>query len=379
MLNINLEFWSNQNGITPESREMIELTRGNLLLAKADAIVNTVNTVGVMGKGIALQFSKAFPENLVAYQRACKDGSVAIGKMLVQETSSLERSLPRYIINFPTKKHWKQPSKLEYVEEGLNALVEELKRLGVRSVAVPPLGCGLGGLRWSEVLPRLIEAAQRTPDIKWLVYEPAGAPAATSMPNETVKPKMTRSIAIVIALIDRYLVPSFGYPVSLLEIQKLVYFLAVVGEKLPRIRFRAAAYGPYSDNVAHILSRADGHYILGYGDEQNKPDTPIELNSESVAEANELLSNDPHLKANIDRVARLIEGYEDPYGMELLSTVHWVSTVDDPEATDDMGRIAGAVHKWNQRKARVFRTEHIHCAWLHLKEHGALDFGAATK
>ncbi|MBK9027719.1 MAG: macro domain-containing protein [Propionivibrio sp.] len=218
MLNINLEFWSNQNGITPESREMIELTRGNLLLAKADAIVNTVNTVGVMGKGIALQFSKAFPENLVAYQRACKDGSVAIGKMLVQETSSLERSLPRYIINFPTKKHWKQPSKLEYVEEGLNALVEELKRLGVRSVAVPPLGCGLGGLRWSEVLPRLIEAAQRTPDIKWLVYEPAGAPAATSMPNETVKPKMTRSIAIVIALIDRYLVPSFGYPVSLLEI-----------------------------------------------------------------------------------------------------------------------------------------------------------------
>lgn len=115
----------------------------------------------------------------------------------------------------------------------------------------------------------------------------------------------------------------------------------MVGEKLPRIRFRAAAYGPYSDNVAHILSRADGHYILGYGDGQNKPDTPIELNSESVAEANELLSNDPHLKANIDRVARLIEGYEDPYGMELLSTVHWVSTVDDPEATDDMGRIAG--------------------------------------
>lgn len=358
---------------------MIELKRGNLLLAETDAIVNTVNTVGVMGKGIALQFSKAFPENFAAYERACKAGQIKIGQMFIHEFSSLERSQPRYIINFPTKKHWRQPSRLEYIQEGLAALVGDIKRLGIRNVAVPPLGCGLGGLKWSDVLPLIEMAATQTSETTWQVYEPAGTPDASAMPNKTAKPKMTRSIAIIIALIDRYLVPGFDYPVSLLEIQKLVYFLNAVGAKLPRINFRAAAYGPYSEEVAHILNRADGHFVLGFGDGQNKPDTPISLRSGAIEEATELLNHEPSLGNSIERVAELIEGYEDPYGMELLSSVHWIVTVNDVEARDDMDRAVAGVHAWNERKSKVLRREHIHCAWLHLKEHGMLGFGELTR
>lgn len=354
---------------------MIELKKGNLLLADADAIVNTVNTVGVMGKGIALQFSKAFPENFAAYERACKAGEVEVGRMFIQEHSSLEKSHPRFIINFPTKKHWRQPSRLEYVQSGLNALADDLKRLGIQSVAVPPLGCGLGGLSWTEVLPLIESAASRTPEITWQVYEPSGPPDAATMPNRTAKPKMTRSIAIIVALMDRYLIPGFDYPVSLLEIQKLVYFLNAVGEKLPRINFRAAAYGPYSDEVAHILNRADSHFILGIGDGQNKPNTPIILQPQAVKQANLLLENEPGLKASIERVAALIEGYEDPYGMELLSSVHWIATVHDVNAKEDMDSAVKGVHSWNQRKANTLRREHIHCAWLHLKDQGMLGLG----
>lgn len=357
---------------------MIQLKRENLLRADADAIVNTVNTVGVMGKGIALQFSKAFPENLVTYQRACKAGEVAIGKMLVVERTSLKGfERPRYIINFPTKKHWRQPSRLEYVQAGLDALVEELKQLGVSSVAVPPLGCGLGGLEWGEVLPLIERAAHQTPGIEWQVFEPAGAPNAATMPNRTARPQMTRSAAIILTLMDRYLVPSFEYPVSLLEIQKLVYFLKTTGVNLSRIQFRAAAYGPYSDEIAQILNRMDGHFILGYGDGQNKPDTPITIQPGAVDEARQFLAGNAELLAPLEQVAQLIEGYEDPYGMELLSSVHWVSTVEDIGALDDMDLAVKRVHSWNQRKAQTLRTEHIHCAWLHLKEQGWLANGLA--
>jgi len=355
---------------------MIELKRGNLLLADADALVNTVNTVGVMGKGIALQFSKAFPDNLSAYERACKANELEVGRMFVFERTGLEGfERPRYIINFPTKKNWRQPSRIEYIRAGLDALVEELNRLGISSVAVPPLGCGLGGLEWGEVLPLIEAAAQRTPNVSWQVFEPAGAPDAATMPNRTARPKMTRITATILALMDRYLVPGFDYPVSLLEIQKLVYFLVASGEKLPRINFRAANYGPYSDEVAHVLSRMDGHFILGYGDGHNRPETPITVQSDAIREAREYLAQDSSLRDSIERVAKLIEGYEDPYGMELLSTVHWVANIEDRAALDDIDLAVKKVHDWSPRKAKTLQAEHITCAWLHLKEWGWLAHG----
>src|SRR5256885_1323275 len=123
---------------------MIALKMGDILADSAEALVNTVNCVGIMGRGIALQFKKAFPDNYKAYEDACKAGEMKPGRMLVFDTGKLHGT--RYVINFPTKRHWKGKSKLEDVELGLVALVDDVKRLGIRSIAIPPLGCGLGGL-----------------------------------------------------------------------------------------------------------------------------------------------------------------------------------------------------------------------------------------
>src|SRR3989304_3391727 len=123
--------------------DMIEFIKGNLLSAEAEALVNTVNTVGVMGKGIALQFRETFPENYKFYQKACKQDEVQIGKMLVYDNG--QWATPRYIINFPTKRHWRERSKIEDVEAGLFDLQNVIRDYGIKSIAVPPLGCGSGG------------------------------------------------------------------------------------------------------------------------------------------------------------------------------------------------------------------------------------------
>ena len=150
---------------------MITRASGDLLKADAEGVVNAVNCVGVMGRGIALQFKRAFPQNFKVYQAACKRHEVQPGKMLVVETGQLTH--PRYIVNFPTKRHWRGPSRLDDSELGLAALAAEVRRLGIRSIAVPPLGCGLGGLDWSAVRPRVERAFAASPDVEVLLFEPS--------------------------------------------------------------------------------------------------------------------------------------------------------------------------------------------------------------
>jgi O-acetyl-ADP-ribose deacetylase (regulator of RNase III) len=154
-----------------EQPTMLELTTGNLLEADAEALVNTVNTEGVMGKGIALQFAKKFPELAEAYRLACKAGEVRPGRMHIYERSDMLN--PRYVINFPTKRHWRSPSRMEDIESGLAALVAEIQRRGIRSIAVPPLGCGNGGLDWREVRPRIERALGALSGVRVLLYPPA--------------------------------------------------------------------------------------------------------------------------------------------------------------------------------------------------------------
>src|SRR5258708_5923163 len=173
---------------------MVELRRGDILKAKVDALVNTVNTEGVMGRGIALQFKKAFPDVFKAYEAACKRGAIRVGEVSSHDLNRFEQ--PHYVINVPTKKHWRGKSRLEYVESGLRALVEEVKRLGIKSVAVPPLGCGLGGLDWDEVRPRVERAFEVIPHVQVLLFEPKGAPSAEEMAKEEKTPKMTEGRAL---------------------------------------------------------------------------------------------------------------------------------------------------------------------------------------
>src|SRR3954463_11028724 len=147
---------------------MIRITRGNLLEADAEALVNTVNTVGVMGKGIALMFKEAFPENFKAYYDACKNKEISIGRIFVTERRDVMGG-PRWIVNFPTKEHWRSPSKIEWIEEGLADLRRFIEDCKVRSIALPPLGSGNGGLDWEKVRARIVENLQSLQGVEILV------------------------------------------------------------------------------------------------------------------------------------------------------------------------------------------------------------------
>lgn len=345
---------------------MIKFVSGNLFDAKVEALVNTVNTAGVMGKGLALQFKKAFPENSKAYEAACKRGEVQIGKMFVFDAGGIV--LPRYVINFPTKKHWRSPSKLEYVEQGLANLIEVIRDRQIRSIAVPPLGAGLGGLDWSKVRALIERRLADLADVEVLVFEPNGAPPAEVMRNETKKPKMTAGRAAVLALMNRYLVPGYTYRLSLLEVQKLAYFLQVAGEPL-RLEYQAHHYGPYADNLRHVLNHIEGHYVRGFGDGKNKPETPLELLDGAAEEAETFLTSSGESETRLRKVAALIEGFETPFGMELLSTVHWVAKHDEDAARSDEAAVT-AVHAWSDRKATTMKPEHVRAAWNHLRAKG---------
>lgn len=346
---------------------MIEIARGNLLVADVDALVNTVNCVGFMGKGIALQFKQAFPTNNKAYEAACAKGDVVPGRMLIHDNGGLAN--PRWIINFPTKRHWRGKSRLEDVAAGLKALIADVERLGIQSIAVPPLGCGLGGLDWAVVRPMIERAFEAVPDVQVQLFEPSGAPDAKVMPVRTERPNMTPSRALFVKLMDAY--SALDYSRTLLEVQKLAYFLQAAGQPL-RLRYEAGHYGPYADNLNKVLEAMEGHWVRGYGDSQ-KPDAQIHLLPGALGEAEAFLHDDEESRHRLQRVADLMEGFETPYGMELLATVHWVSNQSSPGSAEkavDVEQAIKHVHAWNPRKRSVFQPEHIRVAWSRLTDAG---------
>ena len=162
----------------------IEFRKGNLLDSEAEAVVNTVNTVGVMGKGIALLFRKAYPENYKKYKAECRKNKIQVGKMFYvrvgEDTSpNLFEQMPdsrkseytQWIINFPTKQHWRSPSKLQWIEDGLKDLQRVIENKRIRSVALPQLGCGNGGLEWRDVEPKIRTTFSGDSDLTIIIYE----------------------------------------------------------------------------------------------------------------------------------------------------------------------------------------------------------------
>lgn len=345
---------------------MITIAHGNLLKADAEALVNTVNTQGVMGKGIALQFKRAFPQVFKRYFADSKDGLVQLGKMHIVDLGSMGGG-PRWVINFPTKDHWRAKSRLEDIQAGLEDLVAVIEKLGIRSIAMPPLGCGNGGLSWNDVLPLIEATMSNLPHTQVLVYPPERAPDAEDMPVRTATPKMTLGSAVVIALISQYQRGLLDPFVRLLEVHKLMYFLQEAGEPLS-LKYTADKYGPYATNLRHVLSRIEGHWISGFGDGHDNPHKPIEIISDAAQEALSFLEDRFDTAARMERVAHLINGFEDAYGLELLSTVHW-ALMHEEGASQSLDAVIDYINKWSTRKAATMKPEHIEIAWTRLKDH----------
>lgn len=337
---------------------MIEYTTGNLLNADVEALVNTVNCVGVMGRGVALQFKNAYPENYQAYVVACGKGEVQPGRMFVYETG--KSTNPRYIINFPTKRHWKAKSRMEDIEAGLGALVQELQERDIRSIAIPPLGSGLGGLVWETVRTQIEIALRDLSQVKILIFEPGPAAQTGQETKSPQAPTMTPGRAALICLIDSYLQGLLDTTVTLLEVHKLMYFMQVAGEPL-RLNFKKGPYGPYADNLRHVLNAVEGYYLTGYADGGDDPGKQLQIVQGVTEEAQRVLrqkESNPHTSEHFEKVRDLVSGFESPFGLELLSTVHWVVTT---ESVNNVPDLVSQVYSWNSRK-KCFSPRQIQVA-----------------
>lgn len=329
--------------------------------ADADAIVNTVNCVGIMGRGIALQFKNAYPANFKAYKRACDAEQVQPGHMFVFETGKFT---PRYIINFPTKRHWKGKSRIEDIKTGLVALADEIVIRGIKSIAIPPLGAGLGGLNWGDVLPLIKSALLSIAEINVIIFEPNGPP---DIIRASSVPQMTSGRASLVTLMHRYFQGLLDPFVTLIEIQKLMYFMQVAGQPLG-LNFVKHHYGPYASNLSHVLHRIEGHFVAGYQDGGDQPDKKLSIVPGAIEEAEEKLAHEPQTQDYLNRVADLINGFETPYGLELLASVHWVATHEGATNLDDAVR---QILKWNERK-KAFTTRQVAIAFNTLQAKGWL-------
>lgn len=350
---------------------MITTGTGDLLEAEVDALVNTVNCVGIMGKGIALQFKRRYPANFKAYAAACARGEVELGKMFVFELETIAG--PRWIINFPTKGHWRAKSRMRDIETGLRDLVKVIHDRGIQSIAMPPLGAGNGGLNWTDVEPVIRRALDPLDDLAVHLYEPSKQHRAL----EGTAQKMTWGRAVVVDLIAAYVARRHAVEpwedqdgASALEIQKLMYFAGVYEPKLG-LKFARGSYGPYSDQVRHLLQGMEGSFLHGFGDGSDRvlDLAPIAPTDAGRREAQKVRQHEEIRDSIVQPTLSAVEGFEGPYGVELLASVHWVATT---EGASDPVSASDAVKSWTGRKAQLFGPKPVAEALDHLRRAGLL-------
>jgi O-acetyl-ADP-ribose deacetylase (regulator of RNase III) len=357
---------------------MINFTKGNLLDCDAEALVNTVNTVGVMGKGVALMFKEAYPENFVAYEEACRLQEVRVGTMFVTEREQMFG--PKWIINFPTKAHWRFPSKLEWIVDGLDDLKRVIAEKKISSIALPPLGAGNGGLKWKDVRSVIERALSDLPGVTVIVYEPTEK--YQNVAKRTGVQELTPTRALIAELVRRYSI--LGFDCTLLEIQKLGYFLERYVDSLGLsnrmdFQFGANKYGPYSEKLKHLLNGLDGSYL--HCDKRLGDAAPFDIirfddsKRDKIAAYLTTPEAKPYRPA-LEKTSELIDGFESPLGMELLATVDWLLSKQSVEPTVDA--IRGRLSGWpggksaGQRKLQLFEDRTIDIALSTLAESGLL-------
>lgn len=338
---------------------MIHYVKGNLLESNAEALVNTVNTVGVMGKGIALQFKEAFPDNYRVYKNACRNKEFHVGEILIVEDSNLA-SGRKLIVNFPTKTHWKLPSEYSYIEQGLTALRREIVNRKIRSIAIPPLGSHNGGLDWLRV-KHMIEMALADLECDIMLYEPSEV-IIEKMKSERVKLTPARAM-LLLMFYDMNINGEFA---SVFAAEKLIYFMQRLGAKdYFKIDFKPYYYGPYSGGkVAHVLYHMNGSYIKGMGGMENRPFDYIWLIDGAGQEANNYIdrSMNSSLRKICEKTKQFLRGYYSNYSLELLASVDYllenVPTLQSWR-TKEMGYVLDIleqeIQEWSKRKEQMFK------------------------
>ncbi|TAD95743.1 MAG: phosphatase [Bacteroidetes bacterium] len=340
---------------------MIQFVKGNLLESKADALVNTVNTVGVMGKGIALQFKEAFPNNYQMYREVCKKKELDIAKLLIIKEINLKGEL-KWIINFPTKKDWKQKSEYQYIELGLEILAQKILELNIKSIALPPLGCGNGGLEWEKVRSMMIKYLENLEEVEIMIYEPNQEIKNILQIENTQKTiKLTPARAILLYALFNY--EKLGEDISLFVANKIAYFLQRLGENL-KINFVASHYGPYSVQIAHVLYTLNGVYLKGLEQKNSKPFETLYLNDDKFEEVQNFVQENlsQTQKQRLEDLLFLLNGFQSALSLEILATIDFVSQKEDLEIQE----IRHKIDQWSGRKEKLFKDQYIQIAFKHL-------------
>jgi hypothetical protein len=323
-------------------------------------------------------FKDTYPDNFRAYEAISKAGQLAPGGLFITERQDMLG--PRFIVNFATKKHWRDPSRLEWIKQGLAALRDEIKARGIRSIAIPPLGAGNGGLDWSDVKPLVAEALASL-DCEVIVYEPTQAYQNVVKRNGVEK--LTPPRALMAEMIRRYEV--LGFDCSILEAQKLAWFITGAIQKTALANpiaedFSANRYGPYSDQVRHLLDSLDGSYLSCERRVADaRPFDPIRFRHDRQDHVRVYLTTpeaSPYRPA-LEHASTVIDGFQSPHGLELLATVDWLRRQARAEMT--AGAMRAAISTWPgpdgaaERKARIFTLDQISIAINHLQRVDRLE------
>lgn len=336
---------------------MIHYAKGDLLKSDAEALVNTVNTVGVMGKGIALQFKEQFPQNYLLYRQACKEKKVKIGEMFITVEQRLNGN--KTIINFPTKTTWRKPSEYSYIQMGLESLHAEIIRRNIKSIAIPPLGSHNGGLDWLKVKEMIVEKLKDL-NCDIYLYTPDDKIIENSRP---VKVKLSPSSAMMLDVLCDMI--AYGEFISVFAAEKIVYFLQRLGaQNVYKINFIPYYYGPYSKGrIGHFLYYLNGNFVKGMGGMYPKPFDQIWLMPNTKFETNIFLTAEENIKYKeiAERTKEFLRGYYSYYSLELLATVDYILN-DNPrlrkwKIMDNqvvLKLVSEDIKSWSKRKDKLF-------------------------
>lgn len=313
---------------------------GNLFdeINNVEAIINTVNCVGVMGKGIALEFKKRYPINLINYEKSCKNKELKPGKMLTVINDS--NISPKYIINFPTKLHWKNPSKIEYIAQGLDALKLEIKKYSLKSIAMPALGCGNGGLDWNQVKPIIINKLSDLPDVKFYIYEPN----VNKISSET-KIKITKPRALLLLLIDHYNNSAFKQQVTYEEVNRLAFLAQSLGAKL-NLNFKETRLGPYDTNLNKLLLALSKNEYIQI-EKTSKNINYIQVNIKKFKQKKSTLK-DIEIKKLYKNITELLSGFESEDRIKILTLAVWLYESEDINRSED--QLFSSLLRWNNKE-----------------------------